>query len=424
MLAEAPSLVAQIFQFIRLRVVLEFLLMAVKLMVLVYAVSFAPESVVQVWAYGHLLSSIIYTLGFYTAFALILKYGNNKSPTSCEHNKLTSSGGHNSHQLLPFDNVGHLLPTLSPEGHYKIHERYKDVAISFLGQGIMKQMLTEGERYLMTFFNLLSLSQQGTYDVISNLGSLACRFIFRPVEENAYFFFSQQWQRGVLWKEQDSKSRENVRIGLYRLLRISLLIGIVILIFGYSYSDLLLTLYGGNKLSGDGGTSLLRAQCLLVACFAVNGITECFARTVMTEDQINRFNLNLVYLSCVYLAATWAFTLTLGPVGTVLANAANIGIRICISLAIIKSTFQDCRMETPVNGLFPDTDMLFLLLSTGTCLQLSEIYLYFWHPWIHLSIGVVLGAIVVMAIILKEEFVFIFLLENIKKVIGVKPKSE
>ena len=282
-------------------------------------------------------------------------------------------------------------------------------------------MLTEGERYLMTFFNLLSLSQQGTYDVISNLGSLACRFIFRPVEENAYFFFSQQWQRGVLWKEQDPKSRENVRIGLYRLLRISLLIGIVILIFGYSYSDLLLTLYGGNKLSGDGGTSLLRAQCLLVACFAVNGITECFARTVMTEDQINRFNLNLVYLSCVYLAATWAFTLTLGPVGTVLANAANIGIRICISLAIIKSTFQDCRMETPVNGLFPDTDMLFLLLSTGTCLQLSEIYLYFWHPWIHLSIGVVLGAIVVMAIILKEEFVFIFLLENIKKVIGVKP---
>ena len=39
----------------------------------------------------------------------------------------------------------------------------------------MKQLLTEGERYLMTFLNLLTLSQQGIFDVVSNLGSLAAR---------------------------------------------------------------------------------------------------------------------------------------------------------------------------------------------------------------------------------------------------------
>ena len=169
-----------------------------------------------------------------------------------------------------------------------------------------------------------------------------CRFIFRPVEDNAYFFFSQQWDRGVTWSKQENHDRrENVRVGLHRckwfhwtkkvfretrrqfwkafvfslkptnrisidrtfkysfkvlkiiclhhrLLRLSLLFGLIILIFGYSYSDLLLTLYGGYGLAGNGGTSLLRAQCLLVACYAVNGITECFARSAMTQHQIDR----------------------------------------------------------------------------------------------------------------------------------------
>ena len=49
-------------------------------------------------------------------------------------------------------------------------------------------------------------------------------------------------------------------------------------------------------------------------------------RTVLTEDEIKRLNVKFVYLSCVYLAATWSLTLAIGPVGMVLANACNIGI--------------------------------------------------------------------------------------------------
>jgi oligosaccharide translocation protein RFT1 len=48
--------------------------------------------------------------------------------------------------------------------------------MSFQGQGVLKQVLTEGERYVMTVLNLLSLSEQGIYDVVSNLGSLAARY--------------------------------------------------------------------------------------------------------------------------------------------------------------------------------------------------------------------------------------------------------
>ncbi|KAF0289863.1 Protein RFT1 [Amphibalanus amphitrite] len=61
---------------------------------------------------------------------------------------------------------------------------------------MLKQLLMEGERYLMTAFHLLDFSEQGLYDVVANLGSLAARFLFQPVEENAYVYFSRTVERG------------------------------------------------------------------------------------------------------------------------------------------------------------------------------------------------------------------------------------
>ena len=54
----------------------------------------------------------------------------------------------------------------------------------------------------MTFFGVLTFADQGVYDVINNLGSLAARFIFLPIEESAYLLFSQILERGKLAKEQ------------------------------------------------------------------------------------------------------------------------------------------------------------------------------------------------------------------------------
>lgn len=73
---------------------------------------------------------------------------------------------------------------------------------SFLKQGFMKQLLTDGERYVMTLFNTLKFDQQGVYDIVNNLGSLAARFLFKPVETSAYFYFSQLIQREVSIKMQ------------------------------------------------------------------------------------------------------------------------------------------------------------------------------------------------------------------------------
>lgn len=55
----------------------------------------------------------------------------------------------------------------------------------------MKQVLTEGERYVMSVSPILTFHQQATYDIVNNLGSLFARFVFRPIEENSYFYFTQ-----------------------------------------------------------------------------------------------------------------------------------------------------------------------------------------------------------------------------------------
>lgn len=41
----------------------------------------------------------------------------------------------------------------------------------------MKQVLTEGEKYVMTVSPVLTFSQQSIYDIVNNLGSLAARYL-------------------------------------------------------------------------------------------------------------------------------------------------------------------------------------------------------------------------------------------------------
>lgn len=55
----------------------------------------------------------------------------------------------------------------------------------------------------MTLFNVLSFYEQGIYDVVNNLGSLAARFLFRPIEESAYFYFTQLVHRDKPIRQQN-----------------------------------------------------------------------------------------------------------------------------------------------------------------------------------------------------------------------------
>lgn len=151
---------------------------------------------------------------------------------------------------------------------------------SFFKQSFLKQILTEGERYVMTFLNVLSFGDQGVYDIVNNLGSMVARFIFLPIEESFYIFFAKVLQRGrdvrsqkqvqtseirtIRSSERAAKQslcfcfypQEDVAIAaevLECLLKLVLVIGLIIAVFGYAYSYLALDIYGGSLLSSGAG---------------------------------------------------------------------------------------------------------------------------------------------------------------------------
>ena len=131
--------------------------------------------------------------------------------------------------------------------------KYYNLLKLYLTQSIYKQILTEGERYLITAFNLLTFSESGIYDIINNLGSLIARFIFLPVEDASYIYFTNSLQRGEdylkLTEKNTIKSNElSPKSSYENLLKIVSLIGILVLFFGQGYSQLLLQIYGGDRL--------------------------------------------------------------------------------------------------------------------------------------------------------------------------------
>ena len=213
----------------------------------------------------------------------------------------------------------------------------------------------------MTVFSVLTFTEQGVYDVVNNLGSMAARFIFMPIEESFYVYFAQMTNRQLPIEQQPRKEIEQVSSVLRRLLRsLSLLgflpfiyvscccnhssiwlivckwlsynfllrLGLIIAVFGFSYSHLLLRLYGGSTLSDGSGPLLLRTHSLCIWFLAINGVTEAYVSAAMTSEQLDKYNRLMVALSIIFLGSAWLLSSLLGSVGFILANIINMSLRI------------------------------------------------------------------------------------------------
>jgi oligosaccharide translocation protein RFT1 len=73
---------------------------------------------------------------------------------------------------------------------------------------------------------------------------MAARFLFLPIEEISDFFLDQMINRTLPIEKQPRSEVEQIAGVLRRLLRALTLLGAIIVVFGFSYSHLLLHLYG------------------------------------------------------------------------------------------------------------------------------------------------------------------------------------
>ena len=244
LLAEPFWVVGQAFLFVQTKVVVEGVSLACKCLVTVLLVIWWPELSLTAFCMAQLAHTSCYVVLYFVYFTWFVQTGGTRATNKARHED--SQDGE-----FPFRSPKDFLPCFNRKPF--IDFSYGNLVFSFMKQSFLKQFLTEGERYLMTIFNMLTLAEQGVYDVINNLGSLVARFVFLPIEESYYIFFSQVSIRGEPASLQHKENLEIAARTLKGVLKFVVMIGCTFVVFGYSYSFLLLDIYGGKILSSNEG---------------------------------------------------------------------------------------------------------------------------------------------------------------------------
>ncbi|XP_017493994.1 PREDICTED: protein RFT1 homolog [Rhagoletis zephyria] len=369
--AEAPSFVTQVFCFVRLRIILNTLYILVRSAVFLWIVINDKSAAINAFALAQLVSTATIILGNYGFFYFYIRRFNEGQERRDIYSKqeFIKNGDGND---FPFKKITDFLPGFMENDGKFLNTELQSLTLSFVKQGVLKQILTEGEKYVMSVSPVLTFSEQATYDVVNNLGSLAARFIFRPIEDSSYFFFTQTIARDI---ELHKQNRDNILQAAKVLRNLSLAvtsIGLLALTFGQSYSHTILLLYGGpDFVAGGLPQRLLQWHCLAIYFLAINGITEGYMFATNTSKDIDKYNYLMAVFSVSFLILSYILTSWLGPVGFIFANCINMFCRICYSTRFIFRQYKPTGLN-PLLGLLPGKWFAMTLLATGTfCKYLS-----------------------------------------------------
>ncbi|KAM4722414.1 man(5)GlcNAc(2)-PP-dolichol translocation protein RFT1 [Rhinophrynus dorsalis] len=386
LLAEPFWVLAQAHLFVRLKVVAESLAIILRCSVTVILVLVCPQWGLLIFSFAQILYTSLLALCYILYFARFLG--------SEEAEK----------KSFPLHRMTDFLPRYSSSQDF-LDWKQAWLAWSFFKQSFLKQILTEGERYVMTFLNVLSFGDQGVYDIVNNLGSLVARFIFLPIEESFYVFFAKVLERGKNVTTQKKEAISTASEVLESLLKLVTLIGLIIIAFGYGYSQLALDIYGGSMLSGGSGPLLLRCYCLYVLLLAINGVTECFTFASMSKEEVDRYNYVMLALSLSFLCLSYYMTLWLGSVGFILANCFNMGLRIIHSLLYIMRYYRGSAYQ-PLTGLLPSPAVICMLAVSAAVTGYSEVTLCCDSGWLsrlaHVMVGALCLLVMLYTVVLSE----------------------
>ncbi|XP_043934111.1 protein RFT1 homolog [Protopterus annectens] len=378
LLAEPFWVVAQAHLFIKLKVIAESVSATVRSILTVVSVVLFPQWGLYIFAFVQLVYTGVLVLCYVIYFTKFLK-----SPESQK-------------KSFPFSRLTDFLPKF-PKNQPALDWKLSLLTWSFFKQSFLKQVLTEGERYVMTFLNVLNFGDQGVYDVVNNLGSLVARFLFLPIEESFYIFFVKVLERGKSAKQQPQEDVNMAAAVLESLIKLALLMGLTITIFGYAFSQLALDIYGGSVLSSGSGPSLLRCYCVYVLLLAINGVTECFTFAVMSKEEVDRYNFVMLALSLTFLSLSYFLISVLGSVGFILANCLNMGLRISHSIYYIYRYFRD-SIHRPLEGLRLSPSLILVYIFSAVVTTFSEVVFCCDKGWLYRLIHIFIGALCFLAV--------------------------
>lgn len=381
---------AQLTQHVSIKVIAEGIPQVFRCLLVAVSIVFYPQYGILIFGIAQVLCSIGYLLVYFTYFF--------------------SVGGNQ----LPIDSISKILPQ-------KFLGKYQDQSLvnlskSFFKQSLLKQFLTDGERYIMTILGLLTFAEQGVYDIVNNLGSLAARFIFLPIEESFYIYFSSVLVRGEKPEKQAKDSIASTATVLSLLIKTVTLIALIIIAFGVNYSDLALDMYGGNVLSQGIGPVLLKCYCVYVLFLAVNGITECFMFAALSQNEVDRYNKNMFAFSLIFLCAAVLLIKLFGSPGFIMANCINMSARIIHSGKFITNYFGQSS-HNPLTKAVPSLPVFISVIVSWiiTAISMSTFCCSFGaiYRLIHIIIGSGCFLTVGLVITLAERDLMTFFLSRL-----------
>lgn len=393
--AEAPLFIAQVFCFVKLKVVLDTLHIFVRSVVFIGIVLKNPDIAIYAFGIAQLASIFAIVVGYYAYFyTYISKKDDDPS------RKTSEDEPHKEHTLadkFPLQSVAELLPGVLRNKDKPFNPELQTLTLSFVKQGVLKQILTEGEKYVMSVSPVLTFSEQATYDVVNNLGSLAARFIFRPIEDSSYFYFTQTIARDIDLKKQNKIKVLEAAEVLKTVCKTVSSVGLLVLVFGQFYSGICLLFYGGaDFVAGGLPETLLRWHCLSILFLAVNGITEGYMFATNTSKDIDTYNYYMAVFSIMFLVLSYAFTNVFGPVGLILANCLNMLCRISYSTYFIHNKYKDININ-PLEGIIPGKTFAVALISSTIILTFAKNRLLDYSILYFFAWGCLCGAFTLLA---------------------------
>ena len=243
-------------------------------------------------------------------------------------------------------------------------------------ESLLRLVLTEGEKAVLATKG--NLASQGVYDVISSLGALVVRVVFRLWEDFTFAAWSRPDDSNAASTADDAAiakmatasspttkhapastsfdAAAHAVVGaraspvsapkwdlLFSMLRLACHFGALAVTFGPPLAPRLLwTLFGGARtadFTSQAAVDVLVAYVHYIPLLGLNGLLEAFVRATSAEKELKTVKMAMIACSLCYvgLCAVTLFVLDAGATGLIMANCANLAVRIVVSAWIIEN---------------------------------------------------------------------------------------
>ena len=223
------------------------------------------------------------------------------------------------------------------------------LVVLFTIQGILKFVLTEGDRIILSI--VADNYNQGLYALGCAYGGLAARLLLQPLEETSRLLYSRLATTAATTKEKNGPKNSELsvlEVSYTVLVKMVLYIGLVFCCLGVNYTYVLLNVLAGRTWGNNPeAVGVLSGFCVYTAFLAWNGMTEAFVYGIsQTAYDIGRLGIAHTATGGLFAVMAPVAVTRYGTIGLVTANCVTMLARTVFSLYFAARYFSHKEGQT------------------------------------------------------------------------------